>query len=143
MPSLNYFHCYQDVCRGRTLPLDASGVNEYSIFPGQIILSKATNPNGSKIVASTIWSDASGALPTTKIRLNNPNESLDVVTILFFLLLTVSRNKLNCSPCQVFGLVYFINLRVMYPCECYGAELGVDKSLPVVSLYVLDQWPML
>jgi hypothetical protein len=45
----------QDICLGRTLPLDASTVSEYSLFPGQIVAAKVTNPNGSRIVASKIW----------------------------------------------------------------------------------------
>ena len=73
-----YFYS-QDICRGQSLPLDASGVSEYSLFPGQIIGTKAMNPNGSKIVASKIWSDASSELPSTKIRLNGPADSIDVV----------------------------------------------------------------
>ena len=48
----------QDICRGRTLPLDASTVTEYSLFPGQIVAAKLTNPNGSKLIAGKIWSDA-------------------------------------------------------------------------------------
>ena len=61
------------------MPLDASAVTDYSLFPGQIIMAQATNPNGSKVVATKIWSDASATLPQTKIRLSSPSESLDVV----------------------------------------------------------------
>ena len=54
-------------------------MSDYSLFPGQVVLAKATNPNGSKLVATKIWSDASAAAPPTKIRLSGPSESLDVV----------------------------------------------------------------
>jgi len=56
----------QDVCRGRALPIDTSQVAQYSLFPGQIVGVKATNPTGSKLVASEIFYDAAPAASADK-----------------------------------------------------------------------------
>ena len=51
----------QDVVRGRTMPLDASQVANYSLFPGQVVGAKATNPTGHRLVATEVMADASMA----------------------------------------------------------------------------------
>ena len=48
----------QDVVRGRTMPLDASQVASYSLFPGQVVGAKATNPTGHRLVATEVMADA-------------------------------------------------------------------------------------
>lgn len=59
----------QDVVRGRSLPMDPSQVPSYSLFPGQVVGVKATNPTGSRLVATHIFSDAAPAPASNKKRL--------------------------------------------------------------------------
>lgn len=65
----------QDLCLGRTMPLDldlvqgsrAATAAAYSLFPGQVVAVQATNPTGSRLVASRILHDAAppeSPLPT-------------------------------------------------------------------------------
>ena len=58
----------QDVVRGRTMPLDASQVANYSLFPGQVVGAKATNPTGQRLVATEVMADASSPGATTRKR---------------------------------------------------------------------------
>ena len=70
----------QDVCRGRTLPLDPSMVTNYSLFPGQIVGVKATNPTGNRLIASSLMFDGSPKLtPVQKIKLNDASSHMQVV----------------------------------------------------------------
>ena len=69
----------QDVCLGRSVPLDAVKVSEYPLFPGQIIAAEVTNPNGKKLIATRFHSDASAPKPTGNIRLTG-NDEMQIVT---------------------------------------------------------------
>lgn len=71
----------QDLCRGRSLPLDTSKAKEYSLFPGQVVMAQVTNPNGSRLMADKFWSDAATGAEVTKkskVRLA-PEDKLQVV----------------------------------------------------------------
>jgi DNA polymerase alpha subunit B len=48
---------------GKTVPLDISQVENFSLFPGQVIVVEGDNPLGSKLSAKQIYSDASLPLP--------------------------------------------------------------------------------
>jgi len=59
----------QDVVRGRALPLDPSQVSAgYSLFPGQVVGVKATNPTGARLVGTQVFSDAAPAPSSNKKR---------------------------------------------------------------------------
>lgn len=53
---------------GKTVPMDISQVENFSLFPGQVIVVEGENPLGSKLCAKKIYTDASLPLP--------PNPSL-------------------------------------------------------------------
>ena len=67
----------QDVVRGRTLPLDPSQVPSYSLFPGQVVGVKATNPTGSRLVATEVYSDAS--IPKEDVKKKKLRQELQIV----------------------------------------------------------------
>ena len=46
-----------DACGGHSLHLDLSKLEFYSLFPGQIVGVEFTNPNGSKLVVSKLYSE--------------------------------------------------------------------------------------
>jgi len=48
-------HGSLDSSGGATVPLDLSQVPSYSLFPGQVVALHASNPNGSKLVASKVY----------------------------------------------------------------------------------------
>lgn len=48
---------------GKSVPMDVSQVENFSLFPGQIIVVEGENPLGSKLCAKQIYSDASLPLP--------------------------------------------------------------------------------
>ncbi len=53
----------------RCVSLDTSRVDAYSLFPGQIVLCEASNPSGSRLVATSLVADASPELPAKPDRL--------------------------------------------------------------------------
>ena len=42
----------QDVCLGRSIPVDAMKLSDYPLFPGQIIAAEVINPTGKKLIAT-------------------------------------------------------------------------------------------
>jgi len=46
-----------DTCGGHVIPLDLSKLDSYSLFPGQIVGVECTNPNGSKLLVSKLYTD--------------------------------------------------------------------------------------
>jgi DNA polymerase alpha subunit B len=48
---------------GKTVPMDVSQVENFSLFPGQVIVVEGENPLGSKLSAKQIYTDASLPLP--------------------------------------------------------------------------------
>jgi len=60
-------HGSLDTSSGACLPLDLSMVPAYSLFPGQVVATDCTNPNGSKLVASKMYEGTS--LPLADISL--------------------------------------------------------------------------
>lgn len=48
---------------GKTVPMDVSQVENFSLFPGQVIAVEGENPLGSKLSAKQIYTDASLPLP--------------------------------------------------------------------------------
>jgi DNA polymerase alpha subunit B len=48
---------------GKTVTMDISQVEHFSLFPGQVIVVEGENPLGSKLFAKQIYSDASLPLP--------------------------------------------------------------------------------
>lgn len=68
----------QDTCLGRSIPLEVVNVSEYPLFPGQIVAAEVTNPTGKRLIASKIYSDASGSKSASKIRISD-KEELQVV----------------------------------------------------------------
>lgn len=71
---------HQDISGGATLPMDVSRVGQFSLFPGQIVAAETVNPNGSRLLASKILSDASPELPKVKDRITNLPLSVAVVS---------------------------------------------------------------
>jgi hypothetical protein len=56
---------------GKTVPMDISQVENFSLFPGQVIVVEGENPLGSRLSAKQIYTDATLPLP--------PNPSLSTV----------------------------------------------------------------
>lgn len=48
---------------GKTVPMDISQVENFSLFPGQVIVVEGENPLGIKLSAKQIYADASLPLP--------------------------------------------------------------------------------
>jgi hypothetical protein len=48
---------------GKTVPVDISQVENFSLFPGQVIVVEGGNPLGTKLSAKQIYTDASLPLP--------------------------------------------------------------------------------
>lgn len=69
----------QDTTFGKTLAFDPTQVSEYSLFPGQIIAATATNPNGSAVIASKVYSDAAPLTRPHSIGHISEKEPLSVV----------------------------------------------------------------
>lgn len=67
----------QDVSSGLTVALDVSKIKEYSLFPGQIVAGEAVNPNGLRLVADSLYSDATPGLPSEKDRIKE--DALNVI----------------------------------------------------------------
>ena len=67
------------MCLGRSIPLDASKVPEYPLFPGQIVVAEVTNPAGKKLIANNIHSDASSTKSTSRVKLLEGDELQVVV----------------------------------------------------------------
>ncbi len=53
------------------MALEPSRVGEFSLFPGQVVRTVATNPSGSRLSATRIFSDASPALPSKPDRVSS------------------------------------------------------------------------
>ena len=70
----------QDVCLGRSLPIDVGKVTDYPLFPGQIVAAEVTNPTGKTLIATKLYSDASGAKPTKLVPRLTSNDELQIVT---------------------------------------------------------------
>ncbi|CAG9565352.1 unnamed protein product [Danaus chrysippus] len=47
----------------QTVPLDLDSVQQYSLFPGQVVVVRGINPRGNKFVAQELFSDAARAVP--------------------------------------------------------------------------------
>jgi len=60
-------HGSLDTSSGASVPLDLSQVPSYSLFPGMVTALEATNPNGSKLVASKVYEGA--GLPLAELTL--------------------------------------------------------------------------
>ena len=69
----------QDVCLGRTIPLEVVNVSDCPLFPGQIVAADVANPTGKKLIASKVYSDASGAKAANKIKISDGAELQVVV----------------------------------------------------------------
>ena len=50
--------CSIDSSGGHTIPLDLSRLESFSLFPGQIVAVECTNPNGSKLLVTKLYSEA-------------------------------------------------------------------------------------
>ena len=48
---------------GRTVPMDVSQVETYSLFPGQVVVVEGENPVGNRLKAKRIYSNATLTLP--------------------------------------------------------------------------------
>jgi DNA polymerase alpha subunit B len=48
---------------GKTVPMDVSQVENFSLFPGQVIVVEGENPLGNMLSAKQIYTDASLPLP--------------------------------------------------------------------------------
>ena len=69
----------QDVCLGRSIPVDAMKLSDYPLFPGQIIAAEVINPTGKKLIATNFYSNASGQKAAGKIKLKDKDELQVVV----------------------------------------------------------------
>ena len=52
-----------ETCSALSVPLDVGRVADYSLFPGQIVAARATNPTGRRIVVDNIFTPAIQATP--------------------------------------------------------------------------------
>ena len=68
----------QDICLGRSIPLEAVNVSENPLFPGQIVAAEVANPTGKRLIASKLYSDGSGLKAPNKFRISD-KEELQVV----------------------------------------------------------------
>jgi hypothetical protein len=80
---------------GKTVPLDISQVDNFSLFPGQVIVVEGENPLGSKLSAKQIYTDASLPLPPKPTLSTEENGKH-----------TCSDHRLTSWPNCVFGFVW-------------------------------------
>ena len=61
------------------MALDTSRAGEFSLFPGQVVLAEASNPAGSRLIATRFLSDASPPLPSNPDRISSGGPPLSVL----------------------------------------------------------------
>ncbi|XP_067008644.2 DNA polymerase alpha subunit B isoform X2 [Anabrus simplex] len=71
--------CSRDLSTGSTVPVDLTQVPQYSLFPGQIVALRATNPTRSVAVGQQVYSNAVLPLPVNRPTLAGSNGPLEMV----------------------------------------------------------------
>nr|CAG4636258.1 EOG090X07VJ [Eubosmina coregoni]SVE69858.1 EOG090X07VJ [Eubosmina coregoni] len=61
---------------GHSVPLDVSGVKEYSFFPGQVVAIAGSNPTGKRVIVSAVTTPPVNPIPKVDVNFQGP---LDVI----------------------------------------------------------------
>uniref|UniRef100_A0A0K2TG62 DNA polymerase alpha subunit B n=1 Tax=Lepeophtheirus salmonis TaxID=72036 RepID=A0A0K2TG62_LEPSM len=113
-----------DSSGGRSVPVDINQLKEYSLFPGQIIGIKGTNPNGSKLVLDNIISDGAPEANKKGLKKNRRELSLLISSGPY-----TTKDDLNFAPLKEL----FKQIRSSKPEVVIFCGPFLDERHPLVS----------